>query len=106
MMFWIQVILGEGSLVGAFVISSLIKIKMNSKRLFNLADNEYQYWKPFDYQGNEINFDHLSAKKYTYTHPERDEHYTLYITNILHFFYLFISYYYLLCQLVTNNFFI
>ncbi|WP_087533857.1 heat-shock protein [Pseudoalteromonas sp. A601] len=59
---------------------------MNVKNLFNLADNEYQFWKSFNFQGTEINFKHLNARKHTYTHPERDEHYNLYITISHHVF--------------------
>lgn len=81
--------LGEGSLVGAFVISGPIKLLwqwMSSKRIFNLADNEYQYWHSFVYKGVQVNFNHLNARKHTYIHPSREESYTLYITISHHVF--------------------
>lgn len=59
---------------------------MSSKRLFNLADSEYQFWKPFDYHGTEIHFEHLVARKHTYVHPDRNEQYILYITLSHHVF--------------------
>lgn len=59
---------------------------MSATRPFNLADNEYQYWKPFTYKGSEIHFEHLTARKHTYTHPTRNERYTLYITISHHVF--------------------
>lgn len=59
---------------------------MASKPLFNLADREYQFWKSFTYKGKEWTFDHLIARKHTFSHPKRNETYTLYFTISHHVF--------------------
>lgn len=59
---------------------------MTQKRLFNLADNEFQYWKPFEADGKIYHLHHLSAVKQTFTHPNRNETYTLYFTFSHHTF--------------------
>ncbi|HCH24119.1 MAG TPA: heat-shock protein [Oceanospirillaceae bacterium] len=55
-------------------------------RVFNLADNAYQFWKPFLYQETVIDFPHLRACKHQFSHPTRAENYTLYFTFSHHVF--------------------
>ncbi|WP_223866477.1 heat-shock protein [Candidatus Enterovibrio escicola] len=78
--------LGEGSLDGAFVISRARKVLVAKKNTFNLADNEVQKWTSFDLDSELYNFEHLNACKHRFSHPERDECYTLYFTFSHHVF--------------------
>ncbi|WP_440903191.1 heat-shock protein [Catenovulum sp. SX2] len=59
---------------------------MANKRIFNLADNEVQQWKGFNLDGKVFNFHHLNACKHTFSHPKRNESYTLYFTFSHHVF--------------------
>ena len=53
---------------------------------FNLPDKEYQFWKSYQYNGQTLSFDHLTACKHEFTHQKRDEKYTLYFTFSHHTF--------------------
>lgn len=57
-----------------------------AKHLFNLPDRNYQYWKSFIYQGEEICFEHLNASKHIFKHPQRNEIYTIFFTFSHHVF--------------------
>jgi len=57
-----------------------------NKRIFNLPDNEYQFWKSFEHSGKTFNFDHLKACRHTFKHPERPDSYTIYFTISHHVF--------------------
>jgi len=57
-----------------------------SKSPLNLPDRAYQFWKPFKFGGVEHSFDHLTARKHTFKHPNRPEQYTLYFTFSHHVF--------------------
>lgn len=59
---------------------------MPTKQFFNLADNECQFWRSFLYKDKEYCFEHLNSRKLSFTHPQRDESYTLYITISHHVF--------------------
>ncbi|HGS4928096.1 TPA: heat-shock protein [Vibrio parahaemolyticus] len=59
---------------------------MTKKTLFNLPDNEVQRWKAFKCGDQEFDLAHLDAQKITFTHPERNEHYTLFFTISNHAF--------------------
>lgn len=59
---------------------------MAKKKLFNLPDNEVQQWKSFSDGINEYHFNHLNSCKHLFTHPERNESYTLYFTFSHHVF--------------------
>lgn len=59
---------------------------MANKKLFNLSDNEVQQWKNFNIGDIEYNFNHLDACKHLFTHPKRNESYTLYFTFSHHVF--------------------
>lgn len=56
------------------------------KKIFNLPDEAFQFWKPFSYQGQDFNLDHLKACKHTFTHPDRSEQYTIFFTFSHHTF--------------------
>lgn len=56
------------------------------KSPFNLPDKAYQFWKPFNYFGVSYCFDHLISCRHTFSHPDRDEQYTLYFTFSHHVF--------------------
>jgi len=56
------------------------------KPLFNLPDNAYQYWKPFELDGNEYSFEHLNSCKKTFNRPGVNETYTIYFTFSHHVF--------------------
>lgn len=56
------------------------------KPLFNLPDKNYQFWNSFECDGQTFNFDHLKACKHEFSHPKRDEQYTLYFTFSHHVF--------------------
>ncbi len=57
-----------------------------AKPLFNLPDKEVQQWKPFKFDGQEFNLAHLDAQKITFTHPARNECYTIFFTISNHAF--------------------
>ena len=59
---------------------------MTQKRLFNLPDNEYQYWNPFEYSGKLYNFEHLKAKKLEFKNPYNSDTYKIYTTISHHVF--------------------
>lgn len=59
---------------------------MAKKKQFNLPDNEVQQWKGFNVAAKEYNFNHLNTCKHIFTHPERNESYTLYFTFSHHVF--------------------
>jgi hypothetical protein len=59
---------------------------MAKKKLFNLPDYEVQQWKSFNLSDEEYNLDHLNACKHIFTHPKRNESYTLYFTFSHHVF--------------------
>ncbi len=49
-----------------------------AKQLFNLPDRAVQQWKSFKVDEQEFDLSHLDALKITFTHPKRDESYTLF----------------------------
>ena len=59
---------------------------MATGKLLNLPDNAIQQWKEFNCGSTQYNFAHLNACKHTYSHPERNEIYTLYFTFSHHVF--------------------
>ena len=59
---------------------------MAKKQLFNLPDTEIQHWECFKTNNTKYDFGHLDAYKHIYTHPERNESYTLYFTFSHHVF--------------------
>ena len=59
---------------------------MAKAQLFNLPDNEVQQWKDFNIEADRYNFSHLNARKLNFSHPERNENYTLYFTFSHHVF--------------------
>ena len=59
---------------------------MSSNRIFNLGDYEVQKWASFTLDSTNYDFSHLNAKKHTFSHPVRNEDYTLYFTISHHAF--------------------
>ena len=59
---------------------------MPKKRLFNLPDNEYQYWKPFNDGNKKLSFDHLRARKLEFSNPYNSDAYKIYATISHHVF--------------------
>lgn len=57
-----------------------------AKSLFNLPDKEVQQWNAFKLNEQEFDLTHLDARKLTFTHPSRNEHYTLFFTISNHAF--------------------
>lgn len=59
---------------------------MAKKQLFNLPDRAVQQWKSFKVDEQEFDLSHLDALKITFTHPKRDDSYTLFFTLSHHTF--------------------
>lgn len=59
---------------------------MAKNTLFNLSDNEVQKWKRFNIGAKNYSFEHLNSCKHLFTHPKRNEYYTLYFTFSHHVF--------------------
>lgn len=59
---------------------------MATRRLFNLPDNEVQQWSNFEMNDKAFDLSHLDARKITFQHPSRQEHYVLHFTFSNHCF--------------------
>jgi len=54
--------------------------------VFNLPDKAYQFWRAYSLNGIDYNLEHLQSSRHEFSHPTRNEKYTLYFTFSHHTF--------------------